>query len=82
MFAIVQCNKYHPKTIRVVNFGEQSPSETLESLSPRECPLCGPLSHTELSFRRMLEVISTHADEESAAAELAKLGGQPEFSLS
>lgn len=65
MLALVSCKKFHPNTLRVVDFGEniittKDAEEKLDNFKAMECILCGPCSHVEMSWRGWYTVHSMH----------------------
>ena len=78
-FAVVSCRKYSHRSIRVVNFGDRPAADVIRDLQPRECPICGPLSHTELAWEGYWEVHGEFPAQE-VAVELRRslLASQPD----
>ena len=70
MIAVISCNKYAVKTLKLADFGDNDPAKWVDKLPPCECPICGPLSHTELSWRGYFNIHSRHetVDEATEAA--------------
>jgi hypothetical protein len=59
MHAVISCRKYATRTLKLVDVGDMSKQETLDRLGnwgACECPVCGPLSHTELDFSNFFEI--------------------------
>jgi hypothetical protein len=61
MFHVMSCNKYHPKTVRIVE------SEDIQSILDQpmmgECAVCGPCSHVEVGSNR--DYWKVHTDHET-----------------
>lgn len=70
MFAVITCNKYHRRTIRVANLGDADP-ESLLDMQMGECRICGPCSHVEVGTCRGWWHIVPVDGGEDAATELA-----------
>ena len=54
MHGIISCKKYAARTLKLVDVGDMTKEKALETLGKyqgMECPICGPCSHVELSFR-------------------------------
>ena len=63
MLAVVSCNKYLPKTVRIADVGDVTKEEAqamLDKCQTMECPICGPCSHVELTWKGYLNVHSVH----------------------
>ena len=59
MLAVVSCNKYAQQTLRIADVGARTQPEAqqlLDGLGAFECPICGPCSHVELSWRGRFKI--------------------------
>lgn len=78
MFAVISCNKYSHRSIRVIDFGDKDIAERIRSLPPMECAVCGPFCHTELSWGPYWVVESTHdLQDEAISARRALIETKP-----
>jgi hypothetical protein len=69
MLAVVSCRKYHQMTMRIADVGDRDLDQTkalLAGLEAFECPMCGPCSHVEISWRNYFDVHSLHESLEEA----------------
>lgn len=78
MHGVVYCKKYTRQTLRIADFGDnvttkQEAQKILDNWRGAECPICGPLSHSELDFSGYLTVVSVHKTEEIAINEASVL---------
>lgn len=73
MIALLSCKKFSRRPLRAANVGDQGADAVIESLGPMECPICGPMSHVEMSWVGMLEVHGHFQDEAEALDARQKL---------
>ena len=69
MFAVVSCNKYNRKTLRIADVGNRDKHETetvFKNFQPCECPVCGPCSHVELSWNSYFNIHEVCSELEQA----------------
>ena len=73
MFAVVSCKKYAAKTLRIADVGDRSTidevNELLDKAQCMECPICGPCSHVELSWRNWFNVHSVWSTQDEAVTD-------------
>ena len=84
-YVLVACKKYAQRTVRVVmqgsgKNGEKTAMELLESYQAMECPLCGPCSHVEISWRNQFAFHGEYDTEEQALAARRSLVKQDGYS--
>jgi hypothetical protein len=72
MFTVLTCNKFSRFGIVVADVGDNDPHELINKIPPRECPVCGPCSHVELSWRGRLEPHGGLFETDTAAIEHAR----------
>jgi hypothetical protein len=79
MLAVVSCNKYHNKTLRIADIGDRDQEQAqvlLSSMNAWECPICGPCSHVELSWNNRFTVHHVCADLKDAVEFAKQLDSQ------
>lgn len=84
-FFVFSCRKYIIKGVRVLDFGEEKTvkqaSKILGNWKGAECPVCGPLTHSELDFSNYFTCRGAFDTQDQAVALMDKMIESKQYRL-
>lgn len=83
MFAVISCKKYGAKTLKLIDVGDMTKEQALERIEKWqafECPVCGPCSHVEMSWRGWFTIHGElHETQDEATVAMWELNDAHEY---